>query len=64
MVELGVQTGVCVLMLYSSSEFNNLAVSLQYSSTNASIIATGTWLQTNVKMFSVQAGDIEIIDIE
>lgn len=53
--------GVCVLMLYASSEINKLAISLQAVQGTTNVLPKGTWLETNVKMYAVSAGGMQPI---
>lgn len=53
--------GICVLMLYTPNQLNKLAISLQAVRGTTNIIPTGTWLETNVKVYALQAGDIQPI---
>ncbi|KAK7574510.1 hypothetical protein V9T40_011701 [Parthenolecanium corni] len=55
------QKGVCVLMLYAPNQLNKLAISLQAVPGTTNAIPTGTWLETNIKVYSLQAGDIQPI---
>lgn len=55
------QKGVCVLMLYTPNQLNKLAISLQAVHGTTNFIPTGTWLETNVKVYALQAGDIQPI---
>lgn len=52
------QKGICVLMLYTPSQFNKLAISLQAVQGTTNFIPTGTWLETNVKVYALLFGDI------
>lgn len=59
------QSYICIIMLYGLSEFNKLAVSveprqIQQPTSNGN--STDSWLQTNVKMYSLQGPNITLID--
>lgn len=60
-LKAGTQKGVCVLMLYTPNQLNKLAISLQAVQGTTNVIPTGTWLETNVKVYAIQAGDIQPI---
>lgn len=52
------QKGICVLMLYASNELNKLAISLQTVQGTTNVVPTGSWLETNVKIYALQGGNI------
>ncbi len=56
-----IQKGVCVLMLYAANELNKLAIALQPVQGTTNIVPTGSWLETNVKIYALQAGEIQPI---
>lgn len=59
------QTYVCIIMLYGVNEYNRLAVSVEPKQIQQQAIngtSTDSWLQTNVKMYSVQGENITLID--
>ncbi|XP_065214160.1 uncharacterized protein pyd3 isoform X2 [Planococcus citri] len=53
------QKAICVLMLYSANENNKLAISMQSVVETASAeLSTESWLERNVKVYSLQGGTI------
>lgn len=59
------QKAVCILMLYAVNENNKLAISMQsVQETPSAELATESWLQRNVKIYSLQAGTVAQTPIE
>lgn len=57
-----VRQGVCVIMLYGANEYNKLALTMQFANNSTSVVPSDTWLETNLKVYAVQTGEITFIN--